>query len=280
VDVFLANKTTFYNLPGLIATVVLDQHTIWTKGYGRANHFDPASKPPTGDNFLKVASITKTFTSQLLFVLRDKGIVHLDDPVSKFIPEFKIKSPYRTKAPLTLRQLATHTSGIPRDLHYPCAFNHECNETEVFAMLSNMHLVVPPFTRFHYSNVGSALLGHCLARAANLSFADLLQQHFLSPIHMDGTAKIDNATLAKMAVGVSNGKPAPVVRLGWEEPCGGLLTSANGMATYLSYLFRTDQPTADGQVIDGTTVSESLSAQTLLRDGRWDGGRVGGWEGW
>jgi CubicO group peptidase (beta-lactamase class C family) len=157
---------------------------------------------------------------------------------------------------------------MPRDLHYPCAFNHKCNETDVFAALSGMHLVVPPFTRFHYSNIGTALLGHCLARAANLSYADLLQQYYLTPIHMDGTMKIDNATLAKMAVGVNNGKPAQVEELGWESPCGGLLTSANGMATYLSHLFRTDRPVGDGQALDGTTVSESLSAQTLLRDGR------------
>ena len=184
---------------GLVATIVWDQSTIFSKAYGK----DARGKPPTMQSYVHIASITKTFTSQLLFKLRDAGLVHLDDPVSKYFPDFAIHSPFRTTSPMTLRQLATHTSGIPRDLPYPCGFGPQaCNETGALAMLSNMHLVVPPYTRFHYSNIGSALLGRTLEKAAGKPYDTLLQREILTPLGINGTTIIDSASVAKMAVGV------------------------------------------------------------------------------
>ena len=80
-----------------------------------------------------IASITKTFTSTLLHILRDEGIVTLEDPVAKHFPAFGYKTPWPSAKPMTLGQLASHTSGLPREEpFYVCDRDPACkaNGTE------------------------------------------------------------------------------------------------------------------------------------------------------
>ncbi len=58
--------------------VVYDQEILWFQGYGKRNYFDSNSGPPTIDDYVALASITKTFTGMMMFQLRDKGIISLD----------------------------------------------------------------------------------------------------------------------------------------------------------------------------------------------------------
>jgi CubicO group peptidase (beta-lactamase class C family) len=121
------------NVSGLVVTVVYDQQTLWTKGYGTSNPFShPRGAPPDGSQLVRVASITKTFTSMLAFVMRDSGVVGLDEDVRTHVPTFDVQSPYAVENVTTLRQLASHTSGLPRDLGFPCGFNPACSDAEVY----------------------------------------------------------------------------------------------------------------------------------------------------
>ncbi len=159
---------------GLVATVVLGQSTAWTKGYGSRNVSDPAAGPPTGTDLVRIASISKVFTSLLLFVLRDQGLLQLDDPLEAWLPSFSIGTAgaWTSRERVTLRMLASHTGGLPRETPYPCAdFSMpydpaHCNETVVLGLLARQAAVIPPNLRFHYSNLGMALLGRALGHAA------------------------------------------------------------------------------------------------------------------
>ena len=123
IDEHLSNVVESNNLPGFIVTVVYDQTQLWTSGYGKANYFNDSSRAPNGDDLLRVASNSKVFTDLFMYYLRDKGILNLDDPVSKYLTNFTILSPYKTTRPITLRQLASHTSGLPREVPYPCSYS-------------------------------------------------------------------------------------------------------------------------------------------------------------
>jgi CubicO group peptidase (beta-lactamase class C family) len=91
------------------------------------------SGPPTSDDLVWIASITKTFTSTLLHIMRDEGVVSLEDPVAKYFTGFQYKTPWPSAKPMTLGQLASHTSGLPRETpYYHCDADPQCksNTTE------------------------------------------------------------------------------------------------------------------------------------------------------
>ena len=142
---------------GIIATIVFDQTSIWSKGYGYKNITNKKQGPPTTDSLVRVASITKVFTTMLLYALRDNtnSVVNLnlDDGVDKYLQHFTMQM-MGDRAP-SLRELASHTAGLPRELPYPCAvFNYpgSCNESYVLSLLKNHPVISPTHRRFHYSN--------------------------------------------------------------------------------------------------------------------------------
>ena len=126
---FLANVTKTNNVPGLISTIVYDQQQIFTQGYGSRDVFNSSAPPPSGDDLVEIASITKTFTDLLLYYLRDNDQynVALNDPITKYLPTFSIKNPYNSDT-IKLINLATQTSGVQREGPYPCSFSGTCTE--------------------------------------------------------------------------------------------------------------------------------------------------------
>ena len=137
VNGLLANASS--GLPtGLIASITLNQQNIWTEGYGKRNAFAANSGPPQGQDLVRIASITKVFTDMLLFILRDAGVVSLEDPVTKYLPDFSIQTAgWETEHVPTLRELASHTSGLPRETPFPCgSFEAGCNETRALGVLA------------------------------------------------------------------------------------------------------------------------------------------------
>jgi CubicO group peptidase (beta-lactamase class C family) len=139
---------------------VYDQTPIFFGGYGRSNWTNPSSPPPTPDNIVWVASITKIFTSMLSYQLRDDGIWSLDDPLTKYYPDFQPYIPSKVKRGLTLRSLAGHTSGLPRE--NPCP---NCNEENILKKLSNEYMLWAPYAAPHYSNLGFSFLGRAAEKA-------------------------------------------------------------------------------------------------------------------
>ena len=103
---------------------------MWSKGYGNVDPFNMSSPVPTIDNLyvnskfpssnflisVRIASITKVFTSAMLYYMRDVNMVSLDDPITKYMPDFSVKNPFATSGVITLRNLASHTSGLQREV--------------------------------------------------------------------------------------------------------------------------------------------------------------------
>ncbi len=156
-DEQLAREQTARNLPSLSVVVVHDQEIAWARSYGYANL--QAQTPASPHTVYPLNSITKLFTTTMLLQLRDAGKLQLDDLLARYLPRFAIRSPFSNTRPLTLRQVASHTAGLP-NMPPMDAFNNPLvmmeamvDGTFVFpgidAVLDNLQdatLIAPPMT--------------------------------------------------------------------------------------------------------------------------------------
>lgn len=149
-----------------------------------------SGQTPTEHSLYEIGSISKVFTGIMLASLHNKKIVDLNDPISKYI--FKLKN--TPTGQITLLELSTHTSGLPRlplnlspaNSQDPYADYTEQLLVEYLTSLSE--LVHPtPFSWKNYSNLGVGLLGYVLTIATNKSYEKLLQELITAPLNMHST---------------------------------------------------------------------------------------------
>ena len=171
---------------GIVAGVVLPDGTTRVAGSG-----DDNGRPLDGDSVFEIGSITKTFTATLLAVMVQNDEVNLDDPVASLLPA-GTSVPSRDGRQITLEDLATHTSGLPRnpanlDPDDPDNPYADYTVTQLYDFLGSYELTTDPGSHFEYSNVGAALLGHALALRAGMPFEDLVRTRILEPLDMTST---------------------------------------------------------------------------------------------
>src|SRR5687768_10900652 len=110
---WLEGQIAYRGLPGIVVGVVADQELVWAAGFG---HADVASKRPmTPATKFRMASHSKLFTATAIMQLREQGKLGLDDPVSRHLSWFRVKPAGEDDSPITIEQLLTHSSGLPRE---------------------------------------------------------------------------------------------------------------------------------------------------------------------
>ena len=121
-DMWIKQQVDYRAVPGLSIAIVFDQEIVWAKGYGFSDldRKTPATPAPV----YRIGSVTKLFTSTAILQLRDQGKLRLDDPVSLHLPGFHIRNPFPDTPGITVRQLLTHTSGLPREADFPYWTDH------------------------------------------------------------------------------------------------------------------------------------------------------------
>src|SRR5437870_5404246 len=146
-----------------------------------------------GDTVFEIGSVTKTFTTLLLQDMVERDEVKLDDPVAKYLPE-SVKVPARDGKQITLLNLATHTGGLPRDpgnltpgRGLPENAFADYTVEKLYAFLSSFALDREPGSKFEYSNVGMALLGHILALKTGTNYEALVVEQICRPLKMNST---------------------------------------------------------------------------------------------
>jgi serine-type D-Ala-D-Ala carboxypeptidase/endopeptidase len=127
----------------------------------------------------------------------ERGEVMLNDPVRKFLPTSVTVPTYRGKE-ITLVDLATQTSGLPRDsvkvdLNSDTSPYAEYTASELYVFLGSYRLQRDPGSKYEYSNVGMGLLGHALALRAGIRYEDLLRSRIFEPLGMTSTTITLNA---------------------------------------------------------------------------------------
>jgi len=152
---------------------------------------DSDKRPLDGRSMFEIGSMSKVFTSLLLAEMVDRGEVKLDEPVAKYLPP-GTKVPERGGRQITLIDLATHTSGLPRlptnmapkDRANPYA---DYTAEQLYQFLAGYALPRDIGSKYEYSNLGGGLLGLALSRRAGMSYEALLKQRVLGPLGLRST---------------------------------------------------------------------------------------------
>jgi len=188
-----------------------------------------------GNTVYEIGSITKVFTSLLLADMVIKKQIALNDPISKFLPD-SVKVPTRNGREITLVDLATQTSGLPR---MPANFNPknpanpyaDYTENQLYTFLSNYDLTRDIGSRYEYSNYGVALLGKILTIVAGSDYETLVKERICRVLQMNNTTiALDDDQKRRLAIGHNNlGKPVS----NWDLPvfagAGALRSTINDM---------------------------------------------------
>lgn len=186
--------------PGLALGIVYDGELLWGQGYGDADV--EAKTKVTLDTRFRIASISKTFTAVAILQLRDAGELSLDDPVARYLDWFDLQ--FEGAPPITIRNLLTHTSGLPRDSHNPMWTECEAPDWDEFVeALKTRPPTRPPYQKFAYSNVGYSLLGGIIEQVSGDSWASYLQANIVDPLGMSDTRPVPQSDDRQLATGYS-----------------------------------------------------------------------------
>ena len=180
-------------IPGLVIGIY-DDGKIETYGLGVIAKDEPS--PPDANTIYEIGSVTKVFTSLLLAEAVTRGEVSLDTPLSRLLPS-AVKPPKHDGKEMTLEELATHCSGLPRipsnmvadSLVNPYA---DFGREKLFTFLDGYKASRKPGKEWAYSNLGVGLMGILLADKAGLTYGNLLQERIAKPLAMADTLIILN----------------------------------------------------------------------------------------
>ena len=265
--------------PAVSIGIVYDQDLVFAKGYGWA---DIAKKvPATPETAYRIASISKTFTAHAILQLRDAGKLQLDDPLTKWIPELKLAGIDPNSPAITIRQVLSHTGGIPREVDgtYWNDMNFPTREA-MLPVLNKMGIAMPPETEWKYSNVALGLAGYIVEAASGEPYPEYIARHILAPLGMTGTRVLPTRDMATLAVPYGRrvaGKPRrlePFFNGNYMLAASNLASTVDDLAKYVSLQFRRG-PAGGSQILKGSTLAEMQRIQWLQPD--WKSGWGLGW---
>jgi len=201
------------------ATILIAEHgqVVYRHAYGlrdREHHV-----PTTVDTYYEIGSITKQFTAAAILQLQEAGKLHLDDKLSTYLPN----APHAGE--VTLRQLLSHTSGMPEYLDAMDAaktVDKPASFDKLMSYITGKPLDFPPGSHWSYSNTGYILAGRVIEVVSHESYRHYVQTHLLDPARMAHIFTVaEENKLPNMAIGYDREdgqiKPARTIAasVGW-----------------------------------------------------------------
>ena len=255
--------------------------------------------PMRPDSLFRIASMTKPVTAVGIMILADEGKLSVEDPVEKHLPEFRdqplvgarqvktgakdgsLRKPAR---PITVRDLLTHTSGMPGLPPAIADLYVKRNRTlaEAVSLSAKQPLQFEPGTKWAYCNIGIDTLGRIIEVASGQSYESFLQQRVFDPLGMADTCFYPTAVQLKRAAvtyGVEKGKlvrpKGDIISLPpgakYPIPAGGLYSTAGDLARF--YQMMLNRGTLGGKRI---LSPESVKTMTQVQTGELTSGFTSG----
>ncbi len=174
---------------GTSVAVMKDGKLIYSKGFGLANL--ETQTPVTTQTVFRIGSVTKQFIAAMALVLQDQGVLSVDDPLSRYYPDFPRSND------IIIRQLATHTSGLGnytelknRRILERAEYTSEAYLSDVL-QASDPLFIHEPGAFYRYSNTGYGLLGLVIEKVTGQAYKDVLDEYIFRPLNLRNTA-VDN----------------------------------------------------------------------------------------
>jgi CubicO group peptidase (beta-lactamase class C family) len=240
VDKIFRNYAAEKKIPGMVWGVVIDGRLAHVASTGVRDRATNAAITP--DTEFRIASMTKSFTVLAILKLRDEGKLSLEDPVSKWIPEFaNMPLPTRDSAPLRVRQLLSHSTGFPEDNPWGDQQLSASDADLTQWLRRGIPFSTPPDTRYEYSNYAFGLLGRVVTNASGVPYEKYVQTEILAKLHMDAsTLEFSQVPADRRAVGYrlqpdGTYDVEPPLPQGAFGSAGGLLTTATDLGKYVAF---------------------------------------------
>ncbi len=191
IDAYLTGQAGAGQFTGSI--LVADKgEVVISKAYGMANV--ELSVPNTPLTKFRIASLTKQFTAMAIMILQERGLLSVDDPISKHWPDCP-----RVWPAITIHHLLTHTSGIPNFTslpgNFPDYWRAPRTVDETIALFRNLPLRFTPGTKWEYSNSGYVVLGKIIELLSDSSYEDFIKQNIFEPLGMSNSGYDHNSTI-------------------------------------------------------------------------------------
>jgi serine-type D-Ala-D-Ala carboxypeptidase/endopeptidase len=247
------------------------------------------SSPPNADTSFEIGSISKTFTAAMLVAMERQGLVKLDTPLDELLPA-ENRLGKQTPSPVTLEQLATHHSGLPRlPWGLPMFAGMYFTPRQPYRFIGESTLMrwlrrreVQTGRRYLYSNLGYGVLGEVLARRAGRGYPEALRRFVLDPLGLDATHAEPTSPCAQPHSALGRRVP------GWNmralAAAGGLRSTLADMTRWLQANMQ-DQAPLDARLYTARARSGNPCRNVALAwqvDGTgeqraiWHNGRTGG----
>lgn len=237
---WMEGQVKWRELPGVAVGVVADQELVWSQGFGFADI--ATERPMTSDTRFRMASHSKLFTATAIMQLREHGKIQLDDPVAKYLPWFQVKSAAPDDPPITIEQLLTHSSGLPREAGPHWSTREFPTQDELRDLMPERQATFSPEVRWKYSNLAYSIAGMVVEAVSGQSWADYLQANIFDPLGMTSSS-VDMA-VDGLATGYGIRTPeGPRETVRFVDARGmasatGLTSTVQDMARFVSAQFR------------------------------------------
>lgn len=244
--------------PGVSLALVDGQQVVWAQGFGYADV--AANRPATPETVYHAGALAAPMTALALMRMAEEGLVDIDAPLTTYVPEFAIQSHFPDAAPIILRDMLSHHSGIPGDYMKGQFCTDPAPPSALVAVMKDEYLVAPPGTVFAYSNVAYGILGYLIEQVTGQDFDAYMRQAVFEPLDMTTASfALDRSTLRRLAKGYRKGEEQ--VQLPCRDPAAdGLYASVLDMAQVAKMILAGGKAGTE-PFLEPQTVEEMLRAQ-------------------
>ncbi|HJZ79945.1 MAG TPA: serine hydrolase domain-containing protein [Pyrinomonadaceae bacterium] len=173
------------NIPSASIALTSGDRVIWTNAYGYSNLW--ARTPATPTTVYLIGSTFKAMSTYALLQQMEQGKFKLDDPVNKYLTDFKIQGE-DPQHPITFRHLLTHTSGLPADFGGFPVWGDTVPPTLDDYLRKSLKVTRAPLARVEYSNMAFTLVGYLVQKFSGVPYKQYIQEHIFTPLEMNSTA--------------------------------------------------------------------------------------------
>lgn len=224
--------------PGAAVILAIDGIPLVRKACGMA-HVELAV-PMRPEMVFRLGSVTKQFTAVAILVLMQRGALGLDDPVTRFLPDYPTHGDE-----ITVRHLLTHTSGIRSYTSMPefeMVMDRDATTREIIDFFNTEPLEFAPGTRHAYSNSGYALLGAIIERTTGLSYGDFVTRTIFGPLSMErsaygSTGPLLSGRVAGYERNTEEWENARQISMTWPGAAGGLVSCIDDLLLWDESLY-------------------------------------------
>ncbi|MEU5553996.1 serine hydrolase domain-containing protein [Micromonospora sp. NPDC047793] len=252
-------------VPAVAAAVHRADRPLWTCVVGGTGNDTALDE----DTRFRIGSVTKTFTAVLTLQCRDDGLLDLDDPLDRHLD-------LPAHGELTVRRLLSHTAGLQREPYGDVWDTLRAPDADrLVAELARAERVLPPGRRYHYSNLGMALLGRLVGRVRGGTWAEVLTERVLTPLGLTATTVEPGpraATGFLVDAYSDEARPEPPTDFGAVGPAAQLWSTAGDMARWAAYLADPAALDPTGGVLAPATLEEMRWPVTVTDETTWSAG--------